>query len=344
MVQGIVAKVMMDKEPIFPQWFAAWHRDKDVLKASTSGGAFTAFAETILAQGGIVVGAAYDHDLNVRHEIIETPEGLKRLRGVKYVHGDIGRDIYANIEKALRNNRAVLFCGLPCQAAAIRKLFGDKDNLIIIDVVCFGAPPHVLWRKYVDWKESTRKGQHLLEINPRDKICGWGRKTYYLYKWDDGKIERQSSFYDPYAQAFYSAIAFAKACYTCKFKGRNSRADITIGDCWGVEATEVACDNIANGVNVVVVHNLKGLVHLERVRSSASFVEVKDPSALLAENLPINHNAVCHKQWASFQVDLKTLSFSRLIRKYKLQNSKLRQVYCRSRGIVAKLIKGCWFR
>ena len=68
-----VCPVLRRNEPpadIRPLVLAAWHRDQVVRLESSSGGVFSALAETVLAQGGVVFGAAYDEHLRVHHIFI----------------------------------------------------------------------------------------------------------------------------------------------------------------------------------------------------------------------------------------------------------------------------------
>jgi len=315
----------------FPQYFAAWHKDKDVLRVSTSGGAFTALSEPILANGGIVVGAAYDQNLNVHHEIVETIEGLKRLRGVKYVHGKMGKEVLDGILQALESGRRVLFTGLPCQAAAIRKRFGSNENLLIVDLICFGAPPMMLWRKYVDTLEK-RRGVKLRYVDPRDKQDGWGGKTYYRYEWLDGKIERKLSLFDPYSQAFYRAIAFGKGCFHCPFKGLNSRADITIGDCNGYKTMSFASDVVRHGISCVIVRTENGEKALE---GTALDRQVVEPELMVRGNAPILHAAKMPPEWEQFTLDMAKLSFAELTIKYKLKITPWRHFLAVQKGKVS---------
>ena len=322
---------MMNGVVRFPQYFAAWHKDKDVLMASTSGGAFTALAEPILANGGVVVGAAYDQNLNVRHEIVKTREGLKRLRGVKYVHGEMNKGVFDGISESLKSRRHVLFVGLPCQAAAIRQRFGRNERLIVVDLICFGAPPMMLWRKYVDMLEK-RRGVKLRYIDPRDKLHGWGVETYYRYEWLDGKIERKLSLFDPYSQAFYRAIAFGKGCFRCPFKGLNSRADITIGDCNGYQTMSFDSDVVRHGISCVIVRTENGEKALEGVALDRQVVE---PELMTRGNAPILHAAKMPPEWEQFTLDMAKLSFAELTRKYKLQITPWRHLLAVQKGKVA---------
>lgn len=297
--------------------YMAWNRNAHVLGESTSGGVFSALADNVLDAGGIVVGAAYDADMNVRHEVVETRDGLRRLRGVKYVKGMIGKDVYLAVRDALAAGRKVMFSGLPCQSAAIRKMFGENGNLLVCDLVCFGAPPHALWRKYVDWMEAKR-GKKLVNVNPRDKKFGWGRKTYYRYDWADGGVVRKSSLFDSYAQAFYMAIAFGPACYDCMFKGENSKADITLCDFWGAERLGLSDAVLRRGVSGVMVRTGCGAKAFEAADVERQEVEFGD---VAMTNYPVLHSASKPERWSEFAGDMGKMDFGELAKKYRLQKT-----------------------
>ena len=59
------------EEKSFPQEaYVLQHRDEDVRHESTSGGAFSAIAEWIIGQGGVVFGAAFTDDFTVIHTAV----------------------------------------------------------------------------------------------------------------------------------------------------------------------------------------------------------------------------------------------------------------------------------
>lgn len=297
------------------RYYAAWVRDRQVLAESTSGGAFSALAGVVLSSGGLVVGASYDDSLNVRHEIVQNLDGLKRLRGVKYVHGTIGREVYGGMREALASNRKVMFVGLPCQAAAVRQMFGRDKNLLICDLVCFGTPPHSFWRKYIDWMEQ-KHGNRLVNINPRDKIHGWGRRTYYSYEWANGKIKRCLSLYDPYSQAFYSTLAFRSVCFACKFRGVARNSDITLCDMWNFEALNLSPEVVRGGVSGVIVHSELG----GRFLAEANVAHVQVSENVFVKNNPaIVRSPVMPEQWQDFARDSHDLNFCDLMVKYHLK-------------------------
>ena len=75
---------------------AAKHMSNETKLKSSSGGIFTALAEIILKEGGVVFGASFDGNWNVVHAYVENLEDLDKLRRSKYVQSDIGKtaDLY----------------------------------------------------------------------------------------------------------------------------------------------------------------------------------------------------------------------------------------------------------
>lgn len=61
-IQNPTKEVLQDQMGYLVQ-----HKDKAVRLDSTSGGAFTAIATTVLEKGGVVFGAAYDESFHVHH-------------------------------------------------------------------------------------------------------------------------------------------------------------------------------------------------------------------------------------------------------------------------------------
>ena len=66
-------------------WYMAWYQNNDVLKNSSSGGAFTAIAEVVLQNGGVVFGAYYDKETwQLYHKAVTKVDDLNSIRGSKY--------------------------------------------------------------------------------------------------------------------------------------------------------------------------------------------------------------------------------------------------------------------
>lgn len=76
-----------NKKPIIA--LAAINTDEGIRLKSSSGGIFTLLAEKIIANEGMVFGAAFDKNWEVHHEEGITIEDLCKFRGSKYVQSKI---------------------------------------------------------------------------------------------------------------------------------------------------------------------------------------------------------------------------------------------------------------
>lgn len=122
-----------------PDAFVGFIKNDKLRLQSTSGGLFTALAEVVLNQGGIICGVILDESQKVVHTFAENFEELSSMRRSKYVQSD-QTGIYAKTEKFLKENRLVLYSGTPCQVVGLKKYLGrEYDNLITVDIFCHGV-------------------------------------------------------------------------------------------------------------------------------------------------------------------------------------------------------------
>ena len=105
--------------------FAAVNEDQQIRPDSSSGGVFTLLAQRVIASGGVVFGARFDVDWRVVHDYTDTVEGLGAFRGSKYVQSMLG-DNYIKAEQFLKQGRAVLFSGTPCQIDGLKHYLGQE--------------------------------------------------------------------------------------------------------------------------------------------------------------------------------------------------------------------------
>ncbi|MFR9048942.1 MAG: coenzyme F420 hydrogenase/dehydrogenase beta subunit N-terminal domain-containing protein, partial [[Clostridium] leptum] len=147
-------------------------RDEKVLKESSSGGVFSLLADAIIEKGGVVFGAAFDENWNVRHMAAQTKEDCLKFRGSKYVQSEIG-DSFFQAKAFLDQGRPVLFSGAPCQIAGLNSFLGKKyPNLTTCDFICTGIPNPKAFRAYRDYF-FHRFQEPLTGISFRDKKYGW---------------------------------------------------------------------------------------------------------------------------------------------------------------------------
>lgn len=295
--------------------FAAWHLDKTIRFESSSGGVFTALAEIILAQGGVVVGAAFDDNLVVRHVLIETSKDLHRLRGSKYVQSVIDPTLYHQIHGLLKQGRPVLFSGTPCHIAAMRSYLGEPyDNLFCCDIICHGVPSPTLFKRYV--QVNLVRGVQLVDVTFRDKTNGWKHFGVRRHL-NNGSSKLVAMSADPYMAAFLRDYALRPSCYICQFKSTLRSSDLTIADFWGVVNKYPEYDNDDKGTSLVLVNNKHGQTWLDACRRYL-FLGPADLDTAIAGNPPLVRPSHRPPERDTFYGDLDTLSFENLIRKYRL--------------------------
>ncbi len=251
--------------------YACINRDEKVLKESSSGGVFSLLAENMIEKGGVVFGAAFDENWNVRHMAAQTKEECLRFRGSKYVQSEVG-DSFSQAKRFLDQGRPVLFSGAPCQIAGLNRFLGKKySNLITCDFICTGIPNPKAFRAYRD-DFAQRFQEPLTGISFRDKKYGWD--AFSMVFRGKSKEYRKIRFFDPYIQAHFTHVFLRPACYHCQFKKCNSESDIKLADYWCVNRVHPELP-WRDGVSLVLVEGEKGQALFDEIASKMRVVESK---------------------------------------------------------------------
>lgn len=269
--------------------YGAKNNDDAVRFTSSSGGMFTLFAEAILKQGGVVVGAALDEQLNVQHVLVDSLADLPKLRGSKYVQSKIGK-IYSEVRQILRAGRKVLFSGTPCQIAGLKKyLVKPSENLLTIDVVCHGVPSPKVYQKHLR-ELAQEAGEPVVQVNFRDKAKGWkqGETLFFTEHQHFGASKRQET----YMRLFLNNISIRPSCGECAFNNKRSLADITIADYWGIDKQYPEFDD-DKGVTLVLVNSEAGAELLASVSDKAEllttdFAKGAEYNVAVSKSLPLH--------------------------------------------------------
>lgn len=238
--------------------YAARSRKTDERLNSSSSGIASVLAETYMQNGGIVYGAAFDANLNVKHIRVTDSEGVKKIQGSKYVQSDI-QQIYPELKQDLKTGNSVLVFGTPCQIAALRKIFENQDKLLLCDLICHSAPSPKLFADHIRAIEAD--GKKVLDYRFRDKAFGW---SYNLNRilYQDGSEELHSYWNQCYKRLFLLNLTERESCYSCPYANCRRVGDITLGDYWGIDkVTDQFADD--QGVNVVLVNSEKATLILE---------------------------------------------------------------------------------
>lgn len=243
-------------------FYMFWQGDEAKRQSSTSGGAFSLFAQYVLDRGGIVFGSMYNGKKE-RLEVRSSDEcGLEPLKKSKYVESFVDKS-FKTIKQELQKGRYVLYCGSPCQASGLRKFLNitktKQDKLILIDFACHGVPANKLLTYFKRKFETKSKKVTNIEFrykdynDPKSPWHGLTMKMYFSN--GDSKIIRSNSYYYYYYKAFDISINLRRSCYNC-YQVDHSEADVTVGDFWDIiKYNPVLDDN--KGVSFIKLHNDK---------------------------------------------------------------------------------------
>lgn len=259
------------KEPLA---FGGYHKNEEILLDSSSGGAFSLFADEILSHGGVVCGCILDERLEAVHVIIQSKEDLTQLRGSKYVQSDIGQS-YFTIRSYLSKGIDVLFVGTPCQCAGLKSFLNkDYPNLILCDFICHGVPSPRVFREYIKSYED-KLGEKIINFRFRTKDTKWVQSgmqqgTCAITK-SEKKIGKHPAYNDEFMNGFLSDIMLRPSCYECNFKFLpKTYSDFTIADFWGIKKVLPEMNN-SKGTSLILVNSEKAKHFWDRVKNNFEF-------------------------------------------------------------------------
>ena len=246
--------------------YAAVHKDDEVLAKSTSGGAFTAIADAIFAQGGIVYGAAMRDGMQVKHIRTSGKDDFEGLRSSKYLQSDTGTT-YQMVEQDLKQGKTVLYSGTPCQIDGLKNfLRKDYENLYTADIVCHGVGSQAYFDKYMDYARERYGKIKALRFRSKE-YAGWSCGGVVVVDSSDCLKKIPYRDFDNYYYSYFlSGDIYRKSCYSCKYANTNRVGDFTLGDYWGVEALNLPLQT-ENGCSLLLVNNQHAMQLLDEIES-----------------------------------------------------------------------------
>lgn len=285
-------------------------KNKDELKKSTSGGAFTAFSDIILKENGIISGTVLDAQFNVRYTFANTVMQRNMMRGSKYVQSNTGL-IFREIKKKLDKRQTVMFVGCPCQTAALKAYLGKEENqLILIDFLCHGVPNNNFFKEHISYMEQ-KLDLKAKNYSWREKKYGWFPNYIEGIQSSSGKW-KYSYEGQAYVQMFWTGMSLRGSCFNCKYRSYHRESDITIADFWGIEQFWKRKDY--NGVSLVFVNSEKGEQLINKINRCHIYLEEipcdKVKYRIATKPVP------CPKQRDEFWYDYENYGYAYLLRKY----------------------------
>jgi coenzyme F420-reducing hydrogenase beta subunit len=269
---GMCEKVCPNNVPVpksSPQnWYQGWAKD-EIRKQSSSGGAASAIIKAFIENGGYVASCKFI-DGEFGFVVTNNLELAKAFAGSKYVKSNpIG--IYRKIDALLRSGEKVLFIGLPCQVAALKRYIYSADNLYTIDLICHGTPSPLLLKKCM--KEYGYILEDLKDLKFRiNSIFGLNENGHGITRFH---------MIDDYLIDFLYSVDYTENCYSCNYASMDRVADVTLGDSWGTNLKS----EVKMGISLILCQCDKGV---ELVKMADLELHDVDINNALAHNEQLN--------------------------------------------------------
>lgn len=232
------------------EWYQGWSIDESIRSNSASGGFATSIANHFIETGGFVCSCIFENGDFV-YKVIDNKNDLSRIAGSKYVKSNTS-NTYIEIQKLLKNDKKVLFIGLPCHVAGLLNFLDNKysKNLYTIDLICHGTPSKNLLIRYLNDNNVDLK----FSVNLKFRI-----KNKFRIFVNDNPVQN-TKLLDSYMFTFLRGMNYTYNCYTCTYAGEDRISDITLGDSWGSDLDE---NEKKLGISLALCQTKKGKQLLE---------------------------------------------------------------------------------
>ena len=226
-----------------------------------------------------------------------------------------------------------MFCGTPCQAAALYNYVGEKwrENLTIVDLFCKGVPSQKVHEKFLSMLEKQNNSK-ITYYRSKSKTKGWG-KFYTEVHYANGKTE---FIHSPLDNLFVTqALTVRPACANCAYKGLERVSDITIGDYWGI--TGIDRSIMKKGISAILVCTEKGQQLIDAVGDTIQ-KEIRSVFDVSGKKNPgFSEKIILGDRYYQFYDDLDKLPFKKIVKKYATNNSKPAIAWRKFKWICSKL-------
>ena len=236
--------------------YAAWSRVEEERRTSASGGIAAEVYKAALNEGCHIAGAKQNEDFTVTLQASDSADAIAGFKNSKYVCSS-AYSLFPQIKDLLKHGAKVVVIGLPCQIAALRKIFRDDDKLLLMDVVCHGTTPHTYLMQHIHALEQ-KAGQKAVRMSFRDPYTYTYTFTFTLYN-SDGQLfyAQRTKDGDTYQFGYHRTVTYRENCYHCRFARDKRISDVTLSDYKGLGRL-APCSYGATKVSSVLVNTAKG--------------------------------------------------------------------------------------
>lgn len=256
--------------------YAAWSNDEEERRTSASGGIAAEVYKEALQEGYLIAGAKQNEDFTVTLDVSDNADAIADFKNSKYVFSS-AYTLFPKIKELLKKGEKVAVIGLPCQVAALRKIFRNHENLLLMEVVCHGTTPYDYLLQHIRTLEKN-SGEKAVRMSFRDPETFTYTFTFTLYNSDNQRFYAQrTKDGDTYQFGYHRTVTYRENCYHCHFARDKRISDVTLSDYKGL-GKKAPCSFNAIKVSSVLVNTPKG---------ETFFKKLIDNHHIFAEERPV---------------------------------------------------------
>lgn len=283
---------------------AAVHKDAEILRRSSSGGAFSAVVGAVEEKSPCrIFGAEARGLFKIRHRYVSSASETAVFAKSKYIPSCTMRT-FSEAKAFLEKGETVVYSGTPCQIAALKLFVGGRlsEKLFTIDFSCHGVGSPYSLKKYFSGVEA-RFGRKIKKFDFRTKsrhlMAYSSQSSRIVFNDGSGRIR----FRDPWFKGFVAALYKRPSCAECPFSRPERISDITLADFWGIERISKNLDS-GKGVSLILANTEKGRSILPQMEKTAH-IESFPFGECAKYNIPLREKVVPHPQSVKFRKLLK---------------------------------------
>ena len=237
------------------KWFQGWAKNECSRSRSSSGGFAYQIMKKFLEEDGFVCSCTFKNGC-FSYSVAGSVSEINQFRGSKYVKSD-PKGIYSTIKELIKSGNKILFLGLPCHVAALKRYVGgiNSENLFTVDLICHGSPSEKILSEFL-----AEKGIDIKEINN----ISFREKNKFRISCEGEKAVQITPFgvRDRYTIGFLNGLFYTENCYSCRYAGLDRVSDITIGDSWGSDLEDT--DEGRKGISLALCQTQRGVDLLKK--------------------------------------------------------------------------------
>ena len=272
-----------------------------------------------------IAGAVQNSDFSVTMEVCDSEQGIQAFKNSKYVFSS-AYTLYPQIKSIISCGQKIVVVGLPCQIAALRKIFKNNKNLMLVDVVCHGTTPLIYLQQHISKIEKEYKAKaHRMSF--RDPVMGTMSFTFTLYdEYDNIFYLAPDGVGDNYQEGYHRMISYRENCYHCIFAQRKRCSDLTISDYKGLGRI-APCSFTNKKVSSVLVNTEIGKTIIDSLLLNKQIVALERPvDEPISGDPQLQRPSIKSRKRRIFEKNIRVtpLNFDRTMERVEMINRKWR--------------------